>query len=64
MDKVPSDVSAQPDWTKKHLDFTDVSSTGVVGDATHASAELGSRLWDACVTSVAETFTSIAKASR
>jgi creatinine amidohydrolase len=60
VDEIPTDVSGQPDWSSKHLDFAKVSSTGVVGDATHASAELGSRLWDACVESIATTFASIA----
>ena len=57
---IPTEVSAQPDWSEGHLDFTKVSSSGVVGDATHASDELGSRLWDACVASVAATFAAIA----
>jgi creatinine amidohydrolase len=61
MDKVPSEPSAQPDWSAKHQDFTKVSSTGVVGDATYASAELGSRLWDACAAQVASTLTAIAQ---
>ena len=59
--EVPSEVSEQPDWSSKHQDFTKVSTTGVVGDATHASAELGARLWDACATSIAATFASIAR---
>jgi creatinine amidohydrolase len=58
---IPSDVSAQPDWSSTHLDFTTVSSTGVVGDATHASAELGAELWGACVESIASTFERLAK---
>ena len=54
-------MSGQPDWNSKHLDFAKVSSTGVVGDPRHASAELGSRLWDACVESIAATFAAIAR---
>jgi creatinine amidohydrolase len=60
VDRVPSDVSDQPDWSSKEQDFTKVSSTGVVGDARHASAELGERLWVACVESIAVTFADIA----
>ena len=60
--EVPSEVSEQPDWSSTHQDFTKVSTTGVVGDATHASAELGARLWDACATSIASTFATIAAA--
>lgn len=63
-ESIPTDVSAQPDWSEKHLDFTKVSSTGTVGDATHASAELGAQLWEACVASIASTFESIASAAR
>jgi creatinine amidohydrolase len=60
IEAVPSEVSEQPDWSSKEHDFTKVSSTGVVGDARHASAALGARLWDACVERIARTFASIA----
>lgn len=60
-ERVPSGASTQPDWSRKDLDFTEVSSTGVVGDATHASAELGAKLWDACVEQIAATFDRIAR---
>ena len=33
------------DWQDPNLDFSSISSTGVIGDPTHASAELGARLW-------------------
>ncbi|MCE5258807.1 MAG: creatininase family protein [Chloroflexi bacterium] len=33
------------DWNDPDLDFSRYSSTGVIGDPTHASAELGARLW-------------------
>ena len=59
---VPDDVSRQPDWSSKDQDFTKVSSTGVVGDARHASAELGEQLWDACVESIATTLAEIGNA--
>jgi creatinine amidohydrolase/Fe(II)-dependent formamide hydrolase-like protein len=57
---IPSAVSEQPDWSAERLDFTTVSTTGVVGDARHASAALGEKLWDACVASVAATIEAIA----
>ncbi len=63
-DKIPSDVSAQPDWSSTEQDFTKVSTTGVVGDATHWSAELGAKLWDACAMTIAATFVSIARDAR
>ena len=48
------------DWEDPELDFANYSSTGVIGDPTHASAELGARLWEAVVNEVAETLRSIA----
>ena len=48
------------DWQNPELDFADYSSTGVIGDPTHASAELGARLWEAVVDEVAATLHSIA----
>jgi creatinine amidohydrolase len=52
-----SDPKNEPvDWDDPHLDFARYSSTGVIGDPTHASAELGARLWHAVVEDVALTF--------
>ena len=48
------------DWEDPELDFANYSSTGVIGDPTHASAKLGAKLWEAVVDEVAETFHSIA----
>ena len=45
------------------LDFARYSSTGVVGDPTQASAELGARLWEAVVDEVTATLRSIARGS-
>ena len=49
------------DWGNPHLDFSRYTRTGVIGDPTEATAELGPRLWDAVVKSVAETFKTIAE---
>ena len=59
-DLVPDAPSATPDWSDPALDFTRYSTTGVIGDARHASAELGARLWQACVDAVAEELRAIA----
>jgi len=59
-DFVPDLPSAQPDWDDPDLDFTRYSTTGVIGDARHASPELGARLWDACVEAVADIIRVIA----
>ena len=48
------------DWQDPDLDFARYSSTGVIGDPTHASAELGARLWEAAVARVARTLRTIA----
>lgn len=32
-------------WDDPNLDFAQYSTTGVIGDPTHASVELGARLW-------------------
>ena len=42
---IPSANSKDVDWDEDHLDFTKYSDTGVIGDATKASAELGCALW-------------------
>jgi creatinine amidohydrolase len=36
-------------WSDPRLDLAQHTNTGVIGDPTHASAELGQRLWDAAV---------------
>lgn len=49
------------DWDDPDIDFATYSSTGVIGDPTHASAELGAKLWAEVIDSVTETLRSIAK---
>ncbi len=48
------------DWRDPNLDFADYSHTGAIGNPTHASAELGAKLWPAVVDAVAATLASIA----
>ena len=50
---------APVDWRDPDLDFSRYSSTGVIGDPTHASAELGAKLWEAVVVAVASIFRSV-----
>jgi creatinine amidohydrolase len=59
IDHIPG-PSAQPDWDDPDLDFTDYSSTGVIGDPRAASPELGAALWEACVAAVASIIRDIA----
>lgn len=53
--------STEVDWNDPHLDFARYSSTGVIGDPTHASAELGRRLWKAAVEEAAQTLKRVAE---
>jgi creatinine amidohydrolase len=41
--------TAPVDWEDPDLDLSRYSATGVIGDPTHASAELGAQLWEAVV---------------
>lgn len=54
-DRIPSGTSLAPDWSDPMLDFARYSSTGVIGSAASASAEIGARLWEGCVESVVAT---------
>jgi creatinine amidohydrolase len=58
--KILNPYSQEPDWDNPNLDFKRHSSTGVIGDPTHASTELGKELWAAVVEHVASTFKTIA----
>lgn len=62
-DKIIDPSHGPVDWEDPDLDFASYSSTGVIGDPTHASAEIGARLWEAVVEKVAATFRSIAEGS-
>lgn len=53
LDRVIDPHSQEPDWTDPQLDFGRYSATGVIGDPTHARAELGAQLWRECVATVA-----------
>jgi len=53
-DRVPPPSGATPDFGDPAADWSLVSATGVVGDPTQASAELGERLWARTVEQAAE----------
>ena len=55
-DRIPSPNSGEVDWDDPHLDFTKYSDTGVIGDATQASAQLGRRLWNEVISTTAAIF--------
>ena len=58
-DKIVNPHHEPVDWSDPGLDFSRYSSTGVIGDPTHASAELGAKLWEAVVIAVASIFRSV-----
>ncbi len=58
VDRIPG-PSGEPDWDDPKLDLAAVSSTGVIGDPRHGSPELGRRLWEEAVSSLAEAIARI-----
>jgi creatinine amidohydrolase len=58
-EKITDPHSKKIDWNDPDLDFSRYSETGVIGDPTQASAELGRKLWKAIVNEVAITFKAI-----
>ena len=60
-DRVVDPQHRPVDWQDPDLDFADYSRTGAIGDPTHATAELGAKLWEAVVDAVAATLASIAQ---
>ncbi len=46
---IPAPELAPVDWDDPALDFRRYSASGVIGDATKASAALGRQLWAGCV---------------
>jgi creatinine amidohydrolase/Fe(II)-dependent formamide hydrolase-like protein len=53
VERVPPPSTAAPDLDDPSTDWSRVAPTGVVGDPTHASAELRERLWSRPVQRVA-----------
>lgn len=49
-------------WADPDLDFTRYSSSGVIGDATHATPALGRELWDATIDEMSRLFATVASA--
>jgi len=56
IDQIPNPENRAIDWNDANLDFSCYSSSGVIGDATQASGELGAKLWPAVVEEVADFF--------
>lgn len=60
-DRIADPRNEPVDWYDPHLDFARYSTTGVIGDPTRASADLGSKLWRALVDEVAAILSDIAR---
>lgn len=60
-DRIFDPHSRSVDWAEPDLDLSRYSPTGVVGDPTHASAELGEKLWDAVVSEATEMLRTISE---
>ena len=56
LESIPSSRSREVDWNDPELDFTKYSDTGVIGDATKASAGLGRKLWHEVISTAATIF--------
>ena len=63
-DKIINPHNSEVAWDDPDLDFHNYSSTGIIGDPTQASAELGKKLWEAVVEEVALVFKEIAKGQK
>lgn len=53
IDLISNPNSLEPEWLDPNLDFSKYSRTGVIGDPTHASPELGEKLYKRTVEKVA-----------
>jgi creatinine amidohydrolase len=60
-EKIVDPQSSEVDWGDPDLDFAKYSKTGVIGDPTYSSAELGRKLWEAVVKEAAHIFNEIAQ---
>ncbi|MCL6602408.1 MAG: creatininase family protein [Paenibacillus sp.] len=58
-DKIEHPHSLEPDWDDPNLDFSKYTATGVIGDPTHASSELGEKLWKEVVNKLMYTIKDI-----
>jgi creatinine amidohydrolase len=63
-DKIANPHNKEVDWNDPNLDFSRYSQTGVIGDPTTASAELGKKLWDAVVAEVTAILCAIAEGKK
>ncbi len=56
VNQIPEPENKPVDWHDPNLDFSRYSSSGVIGDPSHSSVELGAKLWERVVENVALTY--------
>jgi creatinine amidohydrolase len=61
LSEIPEPESKPVDWNDPDLDFARYSRGGVIGDPTHATADLGAKLWDTAVKTIALMFREIVR---
>lgn len=54
-EKIPAPMNDPIDWDDPNLDFARYSSSGVIGDPSKSSPDLGAKLWTSVIESVALT---------
>lgn len=54
-EKIPAPMNDPVDWDDPNLDFARYSSSGVIGDPSQSSPDLGARLWASVIENVALT---------
>lgn len=64
IEKISNPHNEEVDWSDPNLDFSRYSTTGVIGNPTQASAELGVKLWEAVVEEVAVVLKAVAEGSK
>ncbi len=60
-DQIRNPHNTPVNWNDPHLDFAQYSSSGVIGDPTYATAELGARLWEDLVAVTAQLLRDLAR---
>lgn len=56
---IANPYNREPDWDDPNLDFTKYSDTGVIGDPTHSSSDLGKKLWNETINQVIKIMTEL-----
>lgn len=60
LDRIFNPLNTPVDWHEPQLDLSRYTATGVIGDPTEATAELGARLWDELIAQLVSLFGEVA----